>query len=396
MTYSIDKIEQWKTWPELLVAIHDLRHHLHEHPELGYEEHETTKLIRSILDAAGIAWRTCTDTGTVATINQGAAGEHIALRGDIDALPIVEQTSKTWRSKVQGKMHACGHDGHTATLMAAALWMKRYKNDLQGPVSFVFQPAEEGLHGAQKMIENGAMDGIDAIYGWHNWPAIKVGKAICPDGCVMAGNGSFGITVHGKGGHSSQPQFCKNPVLVASDIALDLQKVVERDLKSKSKVVLSVTYIDAPSGETIIPETAKLGGSIRVEDDSDRDELFRLIEQAAKKIALLYDVHVDVSCHARYGATTNHDKNADKMRTALRNVLGDEWHDDEIPVPIMASEDFSYYLNEVPGAFALIGANDGSLEHSVSCHSPHYDFNDSLIETVVEVFCKLTGAPSPK
>lgn len=396
MTDLMTDLKKWKTWQDLLTAMQALRHHLHANPELGFEEHETAKLIRSILDQAKISWRAYAGTGTLATLNATANGQHIALRGDIDALPICERTSKDWRSTKDGKMHACGHDGHTATLMTTALWMKRHEHNLNGPVSFVFQPAEEGLHGAQKMIEDGALEKIDVIYGWHNWPAIAFGKAICPDGCVMAGNGTFHIAIQGKGGHSSQPQYCKNPVLAAADIALDLQKIIDRDLKSKSPTVLSVTSIDAPSGETIIPETAKLGGSIRVANDKDRDTLFGLIEKSAQNIAKNHDVKVDVTCTPRYGATTNHAPQAEIMRQSLHKVLGDHWLDRDNETPIMASEDFSYYLQAIPGAFALIGANDGKYEHSVSCHSPHYDFNDALIEPVVKIFCDLTGTPLPK
>lgn len=404
MTNKIQRLKDWNTWQELLNEAKQLRYQLHSAPELGFEEHQTATLIRASLDAVGIPWKAYAGTGTVATLNKDLIGSnigynqaapHIALRGDIDALPINEQTKKDWRSNHPGKMHACGHDGHTAALIATALWLKRHESRLPGPVSFLFQPAEEGLHGAKAMIEDGALNSFDMIYGWHNWPAIPYGKAICPDGCVMAGNGTFRLTVHGKGGHSSQPQHCKNPTLVAAAIALELEKIIGRDLVGPSPKVLAVTYIDAPSGDTIIPETAHLGGSIRVANNEDRDLLFGYIKQHANRIAQQYDVEVEVITSPKYGATINHSANAAAMRQALQAALGDEWQDTEIATPIMASEDFSYYLQQIPGAFALVGANDGAHEHSVSCHSPHYDFNDDLIEVVVTTFCHMVGAPRP-
>ncbi|MDZ7642961.1 MAG: amidohydrolase [Woeseiaceae bacterium] len=217
-------------WDECVAGAVAARHELHRHPELAWQEAATAARIRTQLDAMDIAWRSCADTGTVATLASKATGRHVALRADIDALPIAEQSGASWASEVVGCMHACGHDGHTATLLAAARWLKHHESSLPGPVTLLFQPAEEGGHGARRMIEDGALEHVDVIFGWHNWPAIPWGQAVCPDGVVMAGNGTFRIDVQGRGGHASQPEACRDPVVAASAIVLALQQVVSRRL----------------------------------------------------------------------------------------------------------------------------------------------------------------------
>ena len=381
-------------WPGIVQAAIDLRHALHRRPELTWAEHQTAHTIRDGLTAADISWRPCAETGTVARLAPDAAGRHIALRGDIDALPLIEQSGVEWTSEHEGCMHACGHDGHTATLMGTALWLKRHEAQLPGPVSLLFQPAEEGGFGAQRMIEDGALDGVDAIFGWHNWPAIPFGKAVCPDGAVMSANGTFGIVVTGKGGHASQPELCRDPVLAASAITLAIQQVVARRLAPQNSVVVSVTSIDARSGDTIIPETATLGGSFRLSDDGLRKTVEDLISQTAIDTARAYGVSAEVEMRPRYGTTVNHAAEAETYRAALAAEFGADWRSEETLVPIMASEDFSYYLAEIPGAFALIGADDGQ-GHDFPCHSTHYDFNDALIPRIARVYARLAGAPLP-
>lgn len=381
-------------WSQITDAAVHIRHALHRRPELTWHEVETAATIRDELTRAGIAWRACAKTGTVATLAKQAPGRHIALRGDIDALPISETSGVEWASQVDGCMHACGHDGHTATLLAAGWWLKQHEADLPGPVSLLFQPAEEGGHGAQRMIEDGALQGVDAIYGWHNWPAMRHGSAVCPDGPVMAANATFSIDVRGKGGHASQPDQCRDPVLAAAAITMALQQIVSRRLPPQQASVVSVTSIEAPSFETIVPEQARLAGSIRISDSNLREEIWTLIAETAKATAKAYGVSCDVETRPRYDATVNHPAEAAAYREALSAELGPGWQSSETLVPIMASEDFSYYLNTIPGAFALIGANDGP-DHAHACHSPHYDFNDALIPVVVRVFARLAGAPVP-
>lgn len=383
-----------RAWSELVDDAVAWRHQLHRAPELTWSEHRTAIDIRQRLDALGIPWRTCADTGTVATLAVGAAGRHVALRADMDAMPVAEANEVPYASAVDGVMHACGHDGHMATLMAATTWLRAHEPELPGPVSLLFQPAEEGGHGAREMIAGGALDGVDVIFGWHNWPALPYGTAVCPDGPVMSANGTFTIEVRGAGGHASQPEECRDPVLAAAAITVALQQVVARRTAPQRAAVVAVTSIDAPSiSPTTTPDTASLAGSIRVSDTAQRDEVFRVIDEVAQATATAHGVEVTVTPTSRYGATVNHPGPAEEMRAALAGRLGPKWQATDALVPIMASEDFSYYLDEVPGAFALIGADDGD-GHDVPCHSPRYDFNDRLIDPAAGVLARLAGAPA--
>ncbi|MBR9828484.1 MAG: amidohydrolase [Oceanospirillales bacterium] len=382
-------------WNDIITAAIQFRHQLHRQPELSWQEENTSRLIREQLDALAIPWRECARYGTVATLAADAAGTHIALRGDIDALPIEELADLPYRSETKGKMHACGHDGHTATLWAAAAWLKAHEDQLPGPVTLLFQPAEEGGHGARSMIEDGALTGVERIYGWHNWPAIPYGQAVCPDGPVMSGNGTFEIELCGKGGHASQPELCRDPVLAAAAITLNLQQIVSRRLPPQSASVVSVTQIEAISAPTVTPERVMMGGSVRLAQPELRDTINTLIEEISVDTARSYGVSARVKTVKRYEATINHAEAAADCRKALADGLGADWQCDSIHLPIMASEDFSYYLNEVPGAFALIGmAREDNFQ--APCHSPHYRFNDDLIPVVVTMFARLCGAPMPK
>jgi hippurate hydrolase len=377
----------YKSFNEVVAYAIELRHHLHANPELTWQEFETAATIRRVLDEHGIAWRECARTGSVATLAPHAQGEHIGLRADIDAIPLQEDTGLEYASKNPELMHACGHDGHTATLVAAALWLKQHEDKLPGPVTLIFQPAEEGGHGAKAMLESGCLDGIDFIYGWHNWPAIKFGQALCPDGIVMAGNGTFHITLKGVGGHSSQPEICKDPVLAASAVTLALQQIVSRQIAPQKICVVSVTAIEAPSGLTTIPARAGLHGSIRVSDNEMRDDVAASIKQITEDVAKGYGVEAEVEFRTRYSATINDPDAAHRVRELLRRQLGEDYQTDHLS-PVMASEDFSYYLEKIPGAFMLIGSDDGD---NTPCHNPGYDFNDRLIEPVGRLLVQLAN-----
>lgn len=383
-------------WSAVVDEAIEFRRALHRAPELTWQEVNTAAAIRERLDDLGISWRACAETGTVATLAPGAPGRHIALRGDIDALPIVEASGVEWSSRTEGRMHACGHDGHTATLMAAARWLKAHEDRLPGPVTLLFQPAEEGGHGAKAMIDGGALERVEAIFGWHNWPAIPFGRAACPNGAVMAGNGTFEITIQGQGGHASQPELCRDPLLAAAAVVTALQQIVSRRISPQAPTVLSVTSLHADGGSpTVTPATASLAGSFRLGDPDTRELLGELIGETARNTAAAYGVNADVSIHPRYDATVNHEREAEVYRQALLAELGDAALDAGLKMPIMASEDFSYYLNEIPGAFALIGADDGQGHHH-PCHSPEYDFNDRLIDRVGRVYARIAGIPVKK
>ncbi len=382
------------SWQNNIAFAQAFRRRLHQHPELSWQEHNTAAAIRAALDEAGIPWRPCADTGTVAWINPEGARPAIALRGDIDALPIHEETGKEWQSQSAGLMHACGHDGHTAALLATARWLKAHESELDQAVVLLFQPAEEGGHGAREMIADGALDDVGEIYGWHNWPDLPYGAFACPDDLVMCGNGTFTIQLQGRGGHASQPERCADPVLAASAVTLALQQICSRRLAPQSTAVVSVTRINGGDALTVIPQYTELGGSIRVPDEDTAQHVKALITEVAEQTAASYGVRCEVKHQARYGATINHPEQAAFARKSWQALFGGSSLAAKDRTPIMASEDFSYYLREVPGAFALIGTRVGQ-RFAAPCHSPHYDFNDSLLDDVCRWFCRLTGMRTP-
>lgn len=387
-------MNQSQFWLDTLAYAKRFRHELHQHPELSWAEQQTALRIQTALTELAIPWRSCARYGTVASLNPRGEGQHVALRADIDALPINEQTEVTWRSHREGIMHACGHDGHTAVLLGTARWLKQHEAELSGPVSLLFQPAEEGGHGARKMIEDGALDGVDVIYGWHNWPSLPFAKMLCPDSTIMSGNGTFEIELHGKGGHASQPERCRDPVLAAAAVTLNLQQIVARRIAAQSSAVVSVTSIEAPSGLTVIPNTAKLAGSIRFSEPSDRQVIEQYLLEITEDTASSYGIASSVTVKPRYAPTVNHACAAQVARDCWSSLYGAAAFVTDSPAPLMASEDFSYYLNQCPGAYAVIGA--GGAEDCPACHSPHYDFNDQLIEKVIAWYSKLVGITSPQ
>ncbi len=379
-------------WQTHLEETSRVRHWLHQHPELTWQERDTARFIRRQLDDWQIDWRPCAEHGCVATLAPHADGEHIAFRSDMDALPIQEPSDHDITSQTPGVMHACGHDGHMATLLGTARWLKAHESVLSGPVSLLFQPAEEGGHGAKRMIEDGALEGIDCIYGWHNWPALPLGTALCPDGPVMSGNGTFHIRLQGRGGHASQPDLARDPVLAAAALTLNLQQIVSRRLPPQAAAVVSVTSIDAKNQVTVIPDGVYLEGSIRLAEPQWREPINAAIRSIAESTAAAYGVTAQVELRPRYGATINHAGAAGRYRAALQEELGEGSERSDLRLPLMASEDFSYYLDEIPGAFAIVGMVEAG-QYADSCHSPQYRFNDKVIGQVMRVFCRLAGAP---
>lgn len=380
-------------WQEAVQQAVELRHWFHQHPELTWEENNTAEKIRRCLSEWNIEWRPCAQLGTVATIAADAKAKHpqaknIALRADMDALPIAETAAVDYVSQTHGKMHACGHDGHMAALLGTALWLKQHEAELSNTVTLIFQPAEEGGHGALKMIEDGALAGVDEIYGWHNWPALSFGTAVCPDGPVMSGNASFKIRVHGEGGHASQPEACRDPVIAAAAITLNCQQVISRRLPPQAAAVISVTQMQGGSTTNIIPQTAELAGTLRFSEPKWGEALTEHLTQVAEDTAKSYGVTASVKVVPFYDATINHPQQAAKFRTILAEKLNPHYDQVPIHVPIMGAEDFSYYLQKIPGAFALIGMAEPveELNFCAPCHSPNYVFNDKLIELVMRCF----------
>lgn len=378
------------TWAETVARATELRHELHRRPEIAWAERDTAATVRAELDAIGLGWRACADTGTVVRLAAQAPGRHVALRADLDAMPIQEATGLPYASEAEGVMHACGHDGHTAALLAAARWLHAHEAELPGPVTLLFQPAEEGGHGARGMIDDGALDGVDAVFGWHNWPGLPLGRALCPDGSVMSANGTFDVRVIGRGGHASQPEATRDPVLAAAAVVVALQQIVARRTSPQQAAVVAVTSLRADSAATVTPDEATLAGSVRAADDDARAQVFALIDEIARATAEAHGARAEVRTTVRYGATVNHPGPAAELRERLSTVLGAGWPDPAAPTPVLASEDFSYYLNRVPGAFALLGSGT-----TAPLHSAEYDFDDALLEPAARMLVGMAGAPEP-
>jgi len=378
--------------PELAEVVQrgvQMRHELHQHPEIAWEEEWTADYIRGELDRLGIPWRPCAGTGTLGRLAADAEGEHLALRADIDGLPVDESTGLSYASQIAGRMHACGHDGHIACLLSTAAWLKAHEQALPGPVTLLFQPAEEGGHGAERMIAEGALEGIERIFGFHSWPEIPRGQAACIDGTIMASNGRFRIEITGRGGHASQPESCRDPIVAGALFVGNLQQVVSRNIAPQDAAVITVTQSQAGQSGNVIPETARLAGTVRALDTQSRDALAKRAEEILHATCTAAEVHGHFEYQPNYPATRNDPTSAERARGILRDLLGEDclWRG---RLPLMASEDFSYYLRERPGAFVLLGSGrDG--ERLEPCHSPRFDFDDELIPVALRLYARLAG-----
>jgi amidohydrolase len=366
-----------------------LRHDLHQHPELMYQEHRTAGIVRGELDRLGIPWRVCAVTGTVGYLARDATGTCIAFRADLDALPLQELTPLPWVSTHDGCMHACGHDGHTASLLAAAAYLKSREAQLPGPVHLLFQPAEEGGHGALRMIEDGALAGVHTIFGYHNWPQLPFGRAACVPGAIFAANGEWSATITGHGGHASSPQLCIDPIVAGATFVTMAQQIVSRQVAPQDAAVVSVTCFHGGTADNIIPESVDLVGTVRAATTALRDEL--ATRTAAVLAAACAPSGARHQFHYRpcYPATVNHPETTARAAEAVRSVLGP----DAVAIegyPVMAAEDFGYYLTRIPGCYLLLGAGRPGCPIE-TCHSPRFDFNDDLIDVVVRLWAHLAG-----
>mgnify|MGYP001604876724 FL=1 len=366
----------------------DLRHRLHQKPELSWAEHNTAVFVRAELTRLGISWTPCADTGSIARLAAGKHGRHIALRADLDALPVSETSGVPWTSTIPGHMHACGHDGHTACLLGTAAWLKAHEAQLPGPVTLLFQPAEEGGHGARRMVEEGCLNGIDAVFGFHNWPGLPDGHWACPDGTIMASNGEWSATITGRGTHAASPHDGIDPVLAGAHFTVMAQQLVSRVLAPQEAGVVSVTCFHGGTANNIIPDSVELRGTIRASATTTRDMLAARLEQILHAACAAAGASGTFHYEPTYPATVNHPSEATRARAALDTIYG-PGKGITAGIPIMPAEDFSYYLEKKPGAYILLGTGrDGRRE---PCHSPRFDFDDRLIPIVVRLWAKLAG-----
>jgi amidohydrolase len=371
-------------------ASHDeiktLRRTIHAHPELRYEEVGTSKLVAECLESWGITvHRGLGKTGVVGVLKRGSSATAIGLRADMDALPIHEINTFEHRSTHEGRMHACGHDGHTAMLLGAAKHLAQH-GKFDGTVVFIFQPAEEGGAGAKAMIDDGLFQRfpVDAVFGIHNWPGIPAGHFGVKAGPIMASSNEFRITIRGTGAHAAMPNNGHDPVFTAVQIANGLQSIITRNKRPLETAVLSITQIHAGDAVNVVPDQAWLGGTVR----TFTVETLDLIEERMRKIveatASAYDCEVDLRFHRNYPPTVNDAEQAAFAAEVMAELVGADKVNSSVE-PTMSSEDFSFMLIEKPGCYAFLGNGDGrhrDMGHGggpCMLHNSSYDFNDDLL-----------------
>lgn len=355
------------------------RHDIHAHPETAFEETRTAQKIVEILHSlpnldihTGLA-----TTGIVAVLsgNQGDNGKMIGLRADIDALDITEENDVDYCSAVAGKMHACGHDGHTSMLLGAAKYLSEHP-DFSGRVAFIFQPAEENNGGGEVMVKDGLFEQFpcDSVYGMHNWPGLAVGQFAVHEKEVMASTDSFDIIIQGRGAHAAMPNLGVDSIVVGSELVNTLQTIVSRNVAPTDTAVVSVSQFHSGSAYNIIPDTATLCGTIRTFAEPVRALLQQRIKETAQSICQAHGASVEIKFHDAYPATVNHPKNAQLCADVCAQLVGEDKVLRE-EAPSMGAEDFSYMLMEKPGAYIWLG--NGEDSHSL--HHPKYNFNDEAL-----------------
>lgn len=362
------------------------RHHIHAHPETAFEELNTTKFIIEKLKSFGIneLYTEFAPTGVVGIIKGNKDGRWIALRADIDALDIIEENKIAYCSTIPGKMHACGHDGHTATLLGTAKYLSEHR-DFAGTVVVIFQPAEENEGGARVMVENGLFERfpIEAVYGIHNQPNMQLNHFYVTHGPMMASYDVFEIKITGVGAHAAAPHLSKDTILVATQIVNGLQSIVSRNADPLSSLVVSVTQIHSGDTWNVIPQQAVIRGTVRTFDAKIQDMAESRIKQIATGIASTFEAKAEVDYQRRYPATINYAKQADIAIKAAKNVVGEASVIID-PNPSMGAEDFAFMLKKIPGAYVWLGAGQGA-----NLHNPAYNFNDEVLTTGVEYFIEI-------
>ncbi|PRO64990.1 M20 metallopeptidase family protein [Alkalicoccus urumqiensis] len=354
----------------------EIRRYLHEHPELSFEEEKTPSYIaeyhrslgHDVIEGVG-------GRGVTARMEGGSPGPVIALRADFDALPIKEETGLPFASKNEGKMHACGHDGHTAQLLVLARVLSEMKEDLHGTILFIHQHAEElAPGGAQAMIKDGCLEGVDAVYGTHLWATTPLGRMEYTRGPIMAAADKFSIQVKGKGGHGAQPHDTKDSILIGAQIIQSLQHIVSRNVDPMASAVVSVGHFESVNAYNVIADQAKIVGTARSFDESVRDLLAARIVETAERTAAVYGAEAEAKYERGYPAVVNHAEHAETAASVAARVSGVE----EVveAAPQMGGEDFAYFLQEKPGAFFFTGAMNPEWETAYPHHHPKFDIDE--------------------
>jgi hippurate hydrolase len=393
-------MEQQMTQPfaQLLAQIREseaefvsIRHDIHAHPELGFEETRTADLVVRKLTEWGYEVTTgIGGTGVVGQLRRGSSTRRIGLRADMDALPIQEATGLPYASTVTQTMHACGHDGHTAILLAAAHRLAT-RGSFDGTLNLIFQPAEEGLGGAPRMIEDGLFKRFpcDMVFALHNAPGLAVGQFALRHGCMMASSDSVSITVTGKGTHGAMPQLGRDPIVAASNIVLALQSIVSRNIEPTQAAVVTVGALHAGTAPNVIPEQATLQLSVRALDAATRDLLEARIRSIAELQAQAYGATAQVD-YRQISRPLINDRNAAELAISIIKELAGPEGLHMMPDAVMGSEDFSWMSEQVPGCYVMVG-NGVDSKGGCAVHNPGYDFNDAALSWGAAYFVALAG-----
>lgn len=366
----------------------ETRRDIHRHPELAYEEHRTAGLIAARLKELGIGFREGVGrTGVVGTIVGSAPGRTIALRADMDALPLLETSGAPYSSTIPGVSHACGHDGHVAMLLAAAEVLQKNRARLSGTVRLLFQPAEEGAGGARLMIDEGCLDGVDEVYGLHLWnyqPYGEIGNAAGP---VFAATDEFQIRIKGKGGHGAMPQGTVDAVVVASHLILQLQTITSRNIDPLESGVVTVGKIAGGSNFNIIAETVELIGTARSYQPAVQELIIRRMQEIVEGTARAFGAEIHLDYKKGYPPTINAEGPAQKVARSAAKIVGSGVTN---PYLTMGGEDFSYFLQKVPGCYFFVGSCPPGREPlSIPHHCPHFDFDERALLVGASVFVQL-------
>ncbi|WP_267433173.1 M20 aminoacylase family protein [Sphingomonas sp. GM_Shp_1] len=369
-----------------------LRRDLHAHPELGFHEHRTAGIVADALREAGLEVATgIGGTGVVGTLRHGPGNGAIGFRADMDALPFAEATGLDYASTVPGVFHGCGHDGHSATLIGAARHLARTR-DFSGTIHFIFQPAEEGLGGADAMVRDGLFERFpcDRVFALHNWPDLPLGSARTRAGPIMAAADRFDITISGRGGHAAMPHQTPDAILAAATLIGELNTIVSRRVAPTESAVLSVTKVAGGDSHNVIPAAVTLTGTVRTFSPAVQDRIEESLRAICEGVARASETQVAVNYVRYYPATVNDAESAEIALAAARAVCADA---QAAPDPAFTSEDFAFMLRARPGAYLWLGQRDEG--HGAPLHHPAYDFNDATIPTGIAWFAQLARTLLP-
>ena len=387
--HTIDAIERFQ--PDMQAWRRDI----HAHPETAFEEHRTAQLVADKLREFGLEVETgIAGTGVVGTLTRGRGNRAIGLRADLDALPIVEQNTFDHASKHPGRMHACGHDGHTTMLLGAARYLAE-AGDFEGTVNFIFQPAEENEGGGRAMIEAGLFDKypVESVFGMHNIPGMAVGTFAIRPGPMMAAFDIFRLTVTGRGGHAAMPQFAIDPILIGAKIIEAFQSIVSRSVDPQDAAVISVTQFHGGDAYNVITDAVEIQGCTRCFSPKVQAMMEKKMRTQAEQICAEFGASATFYYEKRYPPTVNAQAETEMAAKAAASVVGAE-RVNLNPKPAMGSEDFAYMLQAKPGSYIWIGNGDG--EGSCMVHNPSYDFNDAILPIGASYWVKLVEQLLPR